>query len=225
MHETPGFGVNLCGVIALGGAHGLAEGVGEVAVMQRDPGSEKGEYLVRTSVGDEDVEILCTVKMSKGCPVPVLRSCTHLLCDVEFTAHDGKLAAASVTARRKLAGTRTAMSSHSRSARIRANRCSTSSTSSIPAQSATEHRSEDSQSRSDDRHDSQEMSRVHSFSHAFRPACAKTFRLGLRPTASRLDVALTRKVRRKRMRGCVTWRTTGADFGKGICAARMSARA
>ena len=62
----------------------------------------------------------------------------------------------------------------------------------------------------------QEISRERSFSHASRPACAKTFRLGFRPTASRFDVALTRNVRRKRIRGCVTWSTRGADFGKGI---------
>ena len=114
------------------------------------------------------------------------------------------------------------MSSQSRSARIRASRCSTSSTSSSPAQSATG--ADEKPHTSAQIEDIQDISRLRSFSHASRPACAKTFRLGFRPTASRLDVALTRKVKRKRMRGCVTWRTTGADLGKGIYASKASAR-
>lgn len=45
-------------MIALRGAHGLAEGVCEVAVMQGNSRGEEGEDVVGTGVGDEDVEVL-----------------------------------------------------------------------------------------------------------------------------------------------------------------------
>ena len=96
MHETAGLGVDFCGMIALGGAHGLAEGVREVAVVQSNPRGEEREDLVGTGVGDEDVEILWSSKMSERCPAFVDPSRTHLLCNVKLTPHDGKLVAPSV---------------------------------------------------------------------------------------------------------------------------------
>ena len=58
VHETSGFGVDFCGVIALGGAHGLPEGVRKVAVVQGYSGGEQGEDVVGTRVGDENIEVL-----------------------------------------------------------------------------------------------------------------------------------------------------------------------
>ena len=58
VHETSRFGVDFCGVIALGGAHGLPEGVRKVAVVQGYSGGEQGEDVVGTRVGDENIEVL-----------------------------------------------------------------------------------------------------------------------------------------------------------------------
>lgn len=53
-------------------------------------------------------------------------------------------------------------------------------------------------------------------SNAAKPSLAKTLRLGLRPTTSRLAVLLTRKASKKRMRGCVICMISGGLEGSWI---------